>query len=360
MIVKLMEGIREFKKNIFPEKKSLFSALKKGQTPEFLFITCADSRIIPSLLTHSELGDLFVVRNVGNIIPPYYTPPSGEAAAIEYALNVLKVKQIIVCGHSHCGAMQGLLTPALEATLPAVAGWLAHTHRTLTVLRDKYPQLIENSPHKLMCATKESTLVQIENLKTHPSVQRKLAEGELTIHAWLYEFELGEVLIYSQDRGDFIPFEDAVTEVFCSDYILKKMSAIVEDEAMQYLATQASPKTLTSYHELMHVFQELKIKGIGIIWENIQGKTTSRLWSEFGRLCETDEEGVDPRFRGLIQRCLDVKLTHLKCFQKDIVESQGYALFCSQMIRKLLSPPPLPSSSERLSISREYIGPLVP
>ncbi len=346
MPLKLMIGIRHFKNNAFPQKKSLFDALKGGQSPEILFITCSDSRIIPSLITHAELGDLFVIRNAGNIVPPYSTTPSGEAATIEFALKKLKVKEIIICGHSHCGAMHGLLTPNLGETLPAVAAWLTHAHSTLERLEEKYPGLADGSPLKLMRTTKENILVQVENLKTHPLVREKLALKELNIHAWLYEFESGEILMYNQAHGDFIPFEDAVTEAFSSDYILNKMTTIVEEEAMRYLATKASPKTLADYQQLMDLFQALKLKGVGIIWGSIKEKTTARLWSEFGELCETVEEGIDPRFTALVERCLEVKPSNLKSFQKDVLESPGYWQFCGQMMRRLLRTPVLPSSME--------------
>ena len=118
-----------FSGQVFPIHQSKFEELASGQRPPTLFITCSDSRIVPELLTQTEPGDLFVLRNAGNLVPPYSAPLSGEAATIEYAVKVLKVEHIVVCGHSHCGAITGLLRPETLKDLPAVAEWLAHAEQ---------------------------------------------------------------------------------------------------------------------------------------------------------------------------------------------------------------------------------------
>src|SRR6478735_1785987 len=124
---RLIEGVERFQKNVFAEKESLFHQLGKGQSPGVLFITCSDSRIDPNLLTLTDPGELFILRNAGNLIPPYSAPgPSGATATVEYAVLALKVRDIIVCGHSKCGAIAGLLAPEHLAPLPAVKSWLTY------------------------------------------------------------------------------------------------------------------------------------------------------------------------------------------------------------------------------------------
>lgn len=349
-----MKGIRHFKNNLFLQQKSLFQALKEGQSPEFLLITCSDSRIVPSDMTHSQAGDLFVIRNAGNIIPPYPIP-SGEAATIEFALKKLKVKEIIICGHSHCGAMKGLLNPDIINDLQAVTAWLTHSKQVLERVASKYPELVDDSPQKLMCCIKENILVQVENLKTHPFVQEMLERHEINIHSWLYEFESGEIIVYSASHHDFIAFETAVTEAFSGDYVLKKTNAIVEEEAIRYLAKQVSPVNAGEYQELMHVFQDLKSNGVVAIWDAIKESATARLWSEFGGLCDSREK-QDSRFTGLLEYCSTVKLGDLSCFQKEINQSQGYMQFCGQMAQKGLFHPGVAKNSSVILESQFAFG----
>ena len=128
---KLIEGTRHFQHTIFDTQKALFEQLSQGQQPLALFITCSDSRIDPNLLTQTQPGELFVIRNAGNIVPTYGAASGGEAGTIEYAVAALKVKDIIVCGHSFCGAMNGLLHPETLGALPAVQDWLRHAEQRL-------------------------------------------------------------------------------------------------------------------------------------------------------------------------------------------------------------------------------------
>ncbi|MGE3779775.1 MAG: carbonic anhydrase, partial [Pirellulaceae bacterium] len=138
---KLIDGIHQFQVGTFLPLQGLFEQLAKGQCPETLFITCSDSRIDPTLLMNAKPGDLFILRNAGNIIPPHGAGNGGEAATIEFAVASLGVKDIIICGHSHCGAMQGLLQPELVASLPAVSSWLSHAETTRRIIRDNYGHL---------------------------------------------------------------------------------------------------------------------------------------------------------------------------------------------------------------------------
>ncbi len=199
---KLIDGIHQFQKTDFRPLKGLFQSLAKGQKPETLFITCSDSRIDPSLLTKTQPGELFILRNAGNIIPPYNSGLSGEAATIEFAVSALGVKDIIICGHSHCGAMQGLLQPEQLESLPAVRSWLAHAETTRRIVMDSYQHLEGN---KLLTAMiEENVLVQLEHLRTLPSVATRLAKGDLFLHGWVYKIETGEVFAYDRDSGQFL------------------------------------------------------------------------------------------------------------------------------------------------------------
>lgn len=183
--------------------QELFEHLAQGQNPETLFITCSDSRVDPILLTQARPGDLFILRNAGNIIPPHGTPDGGEAATIEYAVTVLGVRDIIICGHSHCGAMQGLLHPQTTASLPAMSSWLRHAEATRTIMQANYGHL---EGERLLIATiAENVLVQLENLRTLPSVAARLLSGELHLHGWFYKIETGEVWAYDVSGGTFIP-----------------------------------------------------------------------------------------------------------------------------------------------------------
>jgi carbonic anhydrase len=204
---KLVDGIHQFQRNYFSQDQKLFETLVEGQTPLALFITCSDSRIDPNRLTQTKPGELFIQRTAGNIIPPYGAVFGGEAATIEYAVGALKVKDIIVCGHSHCGAMTGLLHPELIEKMPAVQAYLQHAEATRRIVNENYDHLIE--PDKRLTLTvEENVLVQLENLKTHPSVAAAIGRGELKLHGWVYKFESGEVYAYNPDKGQFLPIEE--------------------------------------------------------------------------------------------------------------------------------------------------------
>ena len=199
---KLIKGIHHFQSETFLPMQGLFEQLAKGQQPETLFITCSDSRIDPNLLTRSKPGDLFILRNAGNIVPPHSAGNGGEAATIEFAVAALGVKDIIVCGHSHCGAMRGLLQPEQIASLPAVSSWLSHADTTRRIIRDNYGHL--DGDRLLTAAVEENVLVQLENLRTHPAVNSRLLRGDLHLHGWVYKIETGEVFAYGVEHAQFV------------------------------------------------------------------------------------------------------------------------------------------------------------
>lgn len=207
---KLLQGIHHFQANVFSSHEALFQRLAGGQNPEALFITCSDSRINLNLLTQTDPGDLFILRNAGNLVPAYEAGGGGERATVEFALVGLHVRDIIVCGHSHCGAMRALLEPQKLSGLPAMAEWLAHADTTRHLMRDKYRHLDENA---LLNATiEENVIAQLENLRTHPAVADGLVAGGLKLHGWVYRIETGQVLAYDPACGQFIPLPEAALQ----------------------------------------------------------------------------------------------------------------------------------------------------
>ena len=203
---KLIDGLHQFHSTIFSSQRELFERLAGGQTPDALFITCSDSRINPNLITQTEPGDLFILRNAGNIIPPYGASQGGEAATVEFAVAGLGVRDIILCGHSHCGAMKGLLDETLVADTPAVRSWLGHAETTKRVMKENYVGL--EGEQLVSACVQENVLAQLENLKTHPSVAARLARGRITLHGWVYKIETGQVFAYDPSQGQFVGMAD--------------------------------------------------------------------------------------------------------------------------------------------------------
>ena len=203
---KLVEGIHAFQRDLFSKDQKLFETLAKGQSPLALFVTCSDSRIDPNRLTQTKPGELFILRTAGNIIPPYGAVFGGEAATIEYAVAALSVKDVIVCGHSHCGAMAGLLNPEAVSKMPAVRAYLEHAESTRRIVEENYRDLTD-PVRRLTLTVEENVLVQLENLRTHPSVAAAIGRGELKLHGWVYKFETGEVFSYNPEKNQFLPIE---------------------------------------------------------------------------------------------------------------------------------------------------------
>lgn len=204
---KLVQGIHNFQTNIFRKKRDLFTKLAQGQQPSALFITCSDSRINPNLLTQTEPGDIFILRNAGNIIPSF-PAEGGEIATIEFAVIGLGIQDIIVCGHSDCGAMKGLINPSeVKSTMPYIHSWLKNAKRTSDIIKKEYKHL---QGRELLTATvEENVIVQIENLKTYPFIEQRLQEGDLKLHGWVYKFETGEVFYYDPESQQFLPLKGA-------------------------------------------------------------------------------------------------------------------------------------------------------
>ncbi|BCA96655.1 hypothetical protein TUM19329_30160 [Legionella antarctica] len=323
MLIKLMLGVLKFNKKPYVKMQSLFEQLGKGQDPETLFITCADSRINPGLITQAKPGELFVIRNIGNIIPPAPSQ-SSEAAAIEFALSELNIKDIIVCGHSQCGAMKGLLTPDIAKRLPAVASWLDHSASVLQKMHDDHTELLKDAEEKLSIATKQNILQQIEHLKTYPGIAKKLANNKLTIHGWLYEFESGKIFIYEPRANEFISLERAL-EFAIEDRKNKEINHL----AMDYLEKLTHPKTAKEYQILMGLLARLQ-ENIMPIWGGIKDSSQQKIWAELGNFYEGP---LDSKFIALVESGSQIKLVDLNKFQKNIFASEGYRQHCSQLIQ---------------------------
>jgi carbonic anhydrase len=200
---KLIEGLHQFQTGYFSAHKDLFEELSHGQHPRILFITCSDSRVDPNLITQAAVGELFVIRNAGNIIPPFGATNGGEGASLEYAVEALGIEQIIVCGHSHCGAIKGLLKlSSLEEKMPLVYNWLKQAEATRRLIKDNYSAL--KGEELLEITTAENVLTQLENIQTYPVIRSKLHQGKMALHAWLFRIETGEVLSYDPILHDFI------------------------------------------------------------------------------------------------------------------------------------------------------------
>ncbi|MFY9294971.1 MAG: carbonic anhydrase [Methylorubrum rhodinum] len=205
----IIQGISNFRGNIFPGQRQMYRQLvRDGQHPQALIIACADSRVSPEHITQAGPGDLFVCRNAGNIVPPFSQQNGGVSSAIEYAVVALGVRDIVVCGHSDCGAMKGLMTPEALASMPNVAAWLRHSHAASRIVCEAYPAGMDPKDHHRALAL-ENVVVQLSNLRTHPSVAAGLAKGELRLHGWFFEIESGQVLAYCGETGRFVPIDES-------------------------------------------------------------------------------------------------------------------------------------------------------
>ena len=200
VLEQLKAGVRRFRKEVYPKNAARYAqAAQELQRPHTLFIACADARVDPIEITSSGVGDVFVTRNIGNMVPAYGEMLGGVSAVIEYAVMALKVQHVVVCGHTDCGAMKGLLHPKAVEKMPTVQRWLRNADAALSVTNSLAEH--DEKPSELMRrVTEENVLLQLQHLRTHPSVAGAMAREELTISGWVYDIGRGEVRI-STDGG---------------------------------------------------------------------------------------------------------------------------------------------------------------
>jgi len=200
-LVRIIKGVSTFQTEVYPAQRSKFESLKRGQEPLALFIACADSRVVPTLITQTGPGEIFIEQNPGNLVPHYGEFVGGVSAGVEYAMLVLKVPLVIVCGHTDCGVMKALLHPEKAHGLPALQEWMRQAseprHRTL---RD---HANAGGEEKLRLLTEYNVLAQIENLKSHPSVHSRILSGEVEVRGWVYDIGDGSIWAADPASGRF-------------------------------------------------------------------------------------------------------------------------------------------------------------
>ena len=203
-------GAMKFQKEVFPEKQEMFERLAAGQSPEALFITCADSRIETGLITQSDPGDIFVCRNAGNIVPPHTNQAGGMTASIEFAVSALRVPNIVVCGHTECGAMKGAMNLDGLGGLPQVREWLNYSKAAVDVVESTSAGL--SDAEKMERLLRQNVILQMQHLKTHPTVAAALAQGSVELHGWVYDIKTGAVDAYDEAANDWKPLDARYTE----------------------------------------------------------------------------------------------------------------------------------------------------
>lgn len=210
VLEQLKNGVRRFRSEVYPEQAEVFAqAASEPQRPHTLFITCADSRIDPNAITSSGPGEVFVTRNIGNMVPAYGEMLGGVSAVIEFAVSALGVRHVAICGHTDCGAMKALLEPASVEKMLSVKNWLKNAHAALTVAETLHERDVEELGTRPLVdvLTEQNVLLQIQHLKTHPSVAGAMAMGELTVSGWIYSIGTGEVRIVEDGERSFLPIE---------------------------------------------------------------------------------------------------------------------------------------------------------
>jgi len=200
------KGVVKFQNDVYPQKKELFEKLSKGQSPEALFITCSDSRIETAMITQTEPGELFICRNAGNIVPPYLPQGGAMTASIEFAVAVLNVPHIVICGHTECGAMNGAMDPESLDGLPHVKQWLGYARAAVEIVNADTGDKSEDERMRLLL--EQNVLLQMQHLKTHPAVAKRLSKGDLTLHGWIYDIRTGDVAALDEAGETFLPVDE--------------------------------------------------------------------------------------------------------------------------------------------------------
>ena len=197
----IIDGFLKFQRDAFPQRSELFKQLATSQHPRTLIISCSDSRLVPELLTQSDPGDMFVIRNAGNIVPSYGPEPGGVSATIEYAVAALAVTDVVICGHSNCGAMTAIATCKCLDHMPAVRDWLRYADSAKVVCEAREHKSEQERVDSLV---RENVIAQLANIKTHPSVRLALDRGSLALHGWVYDIETGSIDALDGASGRFV------------------------------------------------------------------------------------------------------------------------------------------------------------
>ena len=200
---RLIEGHKRFLAEVFPRRKADFHLLAESQAPEWLFITCSDSRVLPDLIFGTGPGDLFIARNAGNVVPAAGNTADGVTATIEYAVEVLKVKHAILCGHSDCGALKAAVNSKALESLPKARRWLRHVEAAFNHRQPLNPA--DGDAAELASLIRGNVVAQLENLKAQPSVSWAMKQGQLTVHGWYYDILSGRIEYYDEKKRRFAP-----------------------------------------------------------------------------------------------------------------------------------------------------------
>lgn len=202
-LARIVSGVAKFQTEVFPARRQEFEQMRNQQHPIATFFTCADSRILPAMLLQTKAGEIFTERTPGNIVPRYSDHVGGVTASMEYAVMVLRVPLIIICGHTDCGVIKALLEPAQTAGMPALQTWIRYALAARERLLRDHPS--SSKEDKLRLLTEYNVLAQLENLRTHPAVEAGLAKGDLEIQGWVYDIGGGSVSVADPESGVFHP-----------------------------------------------------------------------------------------------------------------------------------------------------------
>ncbi|MGA2674414.1 MAG: carbonic anhydrase [Terracidiphilus sp.] len=203
---RLIEGHKRFLAEVFPGKRDQFHLLAETQAPEWLFITCSDSRVVPDLFLGTGPGDLFITRNAGNVVPLTSQDVDGVTATIEYAVEVLHVKHAILCGHSDCGALKAALDRKGLESMPKARRWLSHVEAAFS--HRQPPDPADGDSAELASLIRGNVVAQLLNLRAQPSVARALLDGRLTVHGWYYDILTGRIEQYDEQMRRFLPWAE--------------------------------------------------------------------------------------------------------------------------------------------------------
>jgi carbonic anhydrase len=223
-VKRIVEGLAEFQNNVYPRHRELFERLKHNQQPSTLFITCSDSRIVPNLMLQADPGELFIIRTAGNMVPPYKTAlGGGVAASIEYAVEVLGIRDIVLCAHSDCGAMKAVLHPEKVASLPAVAEWVKHGELARRRFDEEHPAL--EGVAALDRLAKLNVVQQLKHLVAYPFVRRLVEKDEIDLYGWFYRIESGSILTYDSASGEIVEVTRGTPGDWCERTLLRMAEA---------------------------------------------------------------------------------------------------------------------------------------